>query len=72
MGQTTKPVLGIQKRYEPEKSYYFIISVFWSDHSEIIIYRTLGQIKQIMVLANQNVPDEASDFQKETDFVLKK
>ena len=25
-----------------------------------------------MVLANQNVPDDASDFQKETDFVLKK
>ena len=65
-------VVGIQKRYEPEKCYYFIISVFWSDRSEIAIFRTLRQIKQIMVLVNQIVPDDASDFQKETDFILKK
>ena len=65
-------VVGIQKRHEPEKSYYFIISVLWSDRSEIVIYRTLRQIKQIMIQVNQFVPDDSNDFQKETDFVLKK
>ena len=65
-------LLGIQKRYEPEKCYYFIISVLWSDRSEIIIYRTLRQIKQLIQLVNQMVPDEANDFQKESNFILKK
>ena len=29
-------------------------------------------MKQIMIQVNQFVPDDATDFQKETDFVLKK
>ena len=28
-------------------------------------------MKQIMILVNQIVPDDANDFQKETNFVLK-
>ena len=62
---STEALLGIQKRYEPEKRYYFIISVLWSDRSDIIIYRTLRQIKQLIQLVNEMVPDEANDFQKE-------
>ena len=68
----TEALLGIQKRYEPEKCYYFIISVLWSDRSEIIIYRTLRQMKQMIQLVNQMVADEANDFQKESNFILKK
>ena len=29
-------------------------------------------MKQIIILVNQIVPDDANDFQKETNFVLKK
>ena len=32
-------VIGLQKRYDPSKSYYFIMDVVWSDGSQLMIYR---------------------------------
>ena len=32
-------VIGLQKRYDPSKTYYFIMDVVWSDGSQLMIYR---------------------------------
>ena len=32
-------MIGIQKRYDPSKTYYYIMDVVWSDGSQLMIYR---------------------------------
>ena len=51
-------VLGLEKRFNPEKKYYFIISTRWTDGSEKIIYRTLSQLKHILSTLRQILPIE--------------
>ena len=51
-------VLGLEKRFNPEKIYYFIISTRWTDGSERIIYRTLSQLKHILSRIRQILPIE--------------
>ena len=52
-------VLGLEKRFNPEKKYYFIISTRWTDGSERVIYRTLSQVKHILSAIRQIFPIEA-------------
>ena len=51
-------VLGLEKRFNQEKIYYFIISTRWTDRSERIIYRTLSQLKHILSRIRQILPIE--------------
>ena len=51
-------VLGLEKRFNQEKIYYFIISTRWTDGSERIIYRTLSQLKHILSRIRQILPIE--------------
>ena len=52
-------VLGLEKRLNPEKKYYFIISTRWSDGSERIVYRTLPQLKHILSTIRKILPIES-------------
>ena len=38
-------VIGLQKRYDPSKTYYFIMDVVWSDGSQLMIYRHGQKLK---------------------------
>ena len=49
-------VLGLEKRFNPEKNYNFIISTRWTDGSEKIVYRTLSQLKHILSTIQQILP----------------
>jgi len=49
-------VLGLEKRSNPEKIYYFIISTRWTDGSEKIVYRILAQLKHILSSIQQILP----------------
>ena len=49
-------VLGLEKRFNPEKNYNFIISTRWTDGSEKIVYRTLSQLKHILSTIHQILP----------------
>lgn len=42
-------VIGLQKRYDPSKTYYFIMDVVWSDGSQLMIYRH-GQNGNLLIL----------------------
>ena len=49
-------VLGLEKRFNREKIYYFIISTRWTDGSEKIVYRTLSQLNHILSTIQQILP----------------
>ena len=49
-------VLGLEKRFTPEKKYYFIISTRWTDGSEKIVYRSLQQVNHIFLAIRQILP----------------
>jgi len=51
-------VIGIQKRYDPKKTYYFVIMVKWSDRSELIIYRTLASVNQLIGTIQKKIPKD--------------
>ena len=51
-------VIGIQKRLEPKKTYFFVIMVKWSDRSELIIYRTLTSVNQLIATIQKKIPKE--------------
>ena len=51
-------VIGIQKRYDPKKTYLFVTMVKWSDGSELIIYRTMPQVQDLITNIKKRVPRE--------------
>ena len=54
IGKENYLVIGIQKRYDPSKTYYFIMDVVWSDGSQLMIYR-LGQDIIIMQIGRLDI-----------------
>ena len=55
---TYELVIGIQKRYEPTKVYYYVIMVKWSDRSELIVYRTLSNVDQLVQTIKKCIPKD--------------
>ena len=41
-------VLGVRRIQDKDKRYFYMIMVLWNDESEIIIYRTLPQIREFI------------------------
>ena len=66
-------VLGIRRLAIPEKRYVYMIMMLWSDKSELIIYRTLEQIRQLLKRMELVAPTDAKhDLAESSQLINKK